>query len=76
MRLDFLTQTAIVMDPVAISDNEHSDHQFWIDRGTANLAVKGLQLAGADRQARSLQRYAFAATGGSVYRLVELKLIK
>ena len=44
VQLDFLAQTALVSDAVAVSDDEHPDHQFGIDRRAADVAVKGLQL--------------------------------
>src|SRR5215813_13466125 len=37
---DFLAQTAFVSDAVAAPDNQHPDHELWIDRWTADLAVK------------------------------------
>jgi len=43
MQLDLLAQTALVSNAVAVSDNEHPDHQFRIDRRTADVAVKRLQ---------------------------------
>jgi len=41
---DFLAQTAFVSDTVAVSDDQHPNHEFWIDRRAADLAVKGLWL--------------------------------
>jgi hypothetical protein len=38
---DFLAQTALVSDTVAVPNNEHPDHEFRIDRRAADLAVKG-----------------------------------
>jgi hypothetical protein len=43
VKLDLFAQTALVPDPVAVPDNQHSDHQFRIDRRPANVAVKRLQ---------------------------------
>jgi hypothetical protein len=44
VQLDLLAQTALVSDAVAVSNNEHPDHQFRIDGRAADLAVKGPQL--------------------------------
>ena len=37
---DFLAQTAFVSDTVAVPDDQHPDHELWIDRRPADLAVK------------------------------------
>jgi hypothetical protein len=44
VQFDFLAQTALVSDAVAVPDNEHPDHQFRIDRWPADVAVKRLQM--------------------------------
>src|SRR5262249_16069633 len=40
----FLAQPALVTNAIAVTNQEHSDHQLRIDRGPADLAVKRLQL--------------------------------
>ena len=44
MQLDFLAQLPLKMDAVAVADDQHPDHQLGVDRGPANLAIKGRQL--------------------------------
>src|SRR6202158_6183134 len=44
MQFDFLAQLPLKTDAVAVADDQHPDHQFGIDRGPANLAIKGRQL--------------------------------
>src|SRR6516164_8858428 len=36
----FLTQPALVTNAIAVTDQEHPDHQFGINRGPADVAVK------------------------------------
>ena len=38
--MDLLAQPALRTNAEAIADDEHSDHQLGIDRGSAYLAVK------------------------------------
>jgi hypothetical protein len=42
--MDFPAQPPFRPDAHAVSDDRHPHHQFWIDRGTANLAVERPQL--------------------------------
>src|SRR6185436_7926409 len=44
VQLDLLAQTTLMSDAVAVSDNQHPDHEFRIDRRAADVAVKGSQL--------------------------------
>jgi len=38
----FLAQPALMTNAIAVSDQEHPDHQLGIDRGPADVAVKRL----------------------------------
>src|SRR5262245_1812064 len=38
----FLAQPALMTNAIAVADQEHTDHQFGIDRGPADVAVKRL----------------------------------
>ena len=38
----FLAQTALMANSIAVTDQKHPDHQFGIDRGPADVAVKRL----------------------------------
>jgi hypothetical protein len=40
----FLAQPALMTNAIAVTDQEHPDHQLGIDRGPADLAVKPLKL--------------------------------
>jgi hypothetical protein len=40
MKLDFLAKLSLGADAVAVADNEHPNHQFGIDRRSANVAVE------------------------------------
>jgi hypothetical protein len=40
MQSDFLAQTPLMPDAVAVSDNKHPHHEFGINRRTTNLAIK------------------------------------
>src|SRR5258708_7847437 len=40
----FLAQPALMTNAIAVTDQEHPDHQLGIDRGPADVAVKCLQL--------------------------------
>src|SRR5439155_8116276 len=44
VQLDLLAQLALGADAIAVADHEHPDHQLRINRGTADLAIKGLEL--------------------------------
>src|SRR5215510_691461 len=44
VQLDLLAQTALLSDAVAVSNNEHPDHQLRVDGRAADVAVKGLQV--------------------------------
>jgi hypothetical protein len=44
MQFNFLGQPALRPQTVAVPDNQHSDHQFRIDRWPADLAVIGIEL--------------------------------
>jgi hypothetical protein len=43
MQLDFLRQPALRAQTVAVSNNQHPDHQFRVNRWPTDLAVVGLQ---------------------------------
>ena len=45
MKLDLLAQLALMPDAVAVADNQHSQHQFRINRRSADLTIERLQLA-------------------------------
>src|SRR6202790_5596223 len=40
----FLAQPTLMTNAIAVTDQEHPDHQLGIDRGPADVAVKCLQL--------------------------------
>src|SRR6202790_3534045 len=40
----FLAQPALMTNAIAVTDQEHPDHQLGIDRGPPDVAVKRLQL--------------------------------
>ena len=44
VQLDLLAQLPLEANAVAVTDDEHSDHQLGIDRRPADLTVEGLQL--------------------------------
>ncbi len=50
VHLDLLAKPPLGTDAIAIADNQHSDHEFRIDRGSANIAVKGFKLLAELRQ--------------------------
>jgi hypothetical protein len=53
----FLAQPALMTDAIAVTDQEHPDHQLGIDRGPAHVAVKTLLDVGANRPEPSLQTH-------------------
>ncbi len=42
MQRDFLTQPALMTNAIAVTDQEHPDHQLGIDRGPPDVAVERL----------------------------------
>ena len=44
MHLQFLDQLALARDPIEIADQQDAQQKFWIDRGSARIAVGVLQL--------------------------------
>src|SRR5260370_20162517 len=44
MKFDLLAQPPLEADAIAVADDEHSDHQFRVDRGSADVAVERRQL--------------------------------
>jgi hypothetical protein len=44
VQLDLFAETTLVSDAIAVPDNKHPDHKFWIDGGTADVAVKWQEL--------------------------------
>jgi hypothetical protein len=42
MQGHFLAQPALITNAIAVADQEHTDHQFGIDRGPADVALKRL----------------------------------
>src|SRR6266404_3251750 len=45
IEMDFLAQAPLGADAKAITDDQHPDHQFGIDRWTTNRAVEGGQFS-------------------------------
>src|SRR6266508_4147384 len=43
VQFNLLAQPSFKADAVAVTDNQHPDHQLRIDRGTANVAIKWRQ---------------------------------
>jgi hypothetical protein len=41
MQLDLFAEAALVPNAVAVTHNQHPDHQFRIDRRSTNIAVVG-----------------------------------
>src|SRR5215475_8182235 len=46
----FLAEPTLMTDAIAVSHQQHSDHELGIDRGSTNLAVKRPQLLVQIRQ--------------------------
>lgn len=44
INFNFLTQPTFRADRIAVADQQHPDHQFWIDRRTTRMAAKWLKL--------------------------------
>src|SRR6266404_2680114 len=44
MKSDLLAQPPLEADAIAVADDEHSDHQLRVDRGSADVAVERRQL--------------------------------
>ena len=44
MQLDLLAQSPLEADAVAVADQQHPEHEFGIDRRTADFAIEGRQL--------------------------------
>ena len=44
MQFDFLAQSPLKADAIAVAHDQHPDHKLWINRRPANLAVEGCQL--------------------------------
>src|SRR5262249_25095940 len=44
MKFDLLAQPPLEADAIAVADDEHSDHQLRIDRGSTDVAVERRQL--------------------------------
>ncbi len=44
VQVDLLAQPTLGADAEAVANNQHPDHQFRIDRGATNLAVKWPQM--------------------------------
>jgi hypothetical protein len=45
VQFDLLAQLPLETYAVAVAHNQHSDHEFGVDRGTADVAVEGFKLA-------------------------------
>ena len=43
IEMNFLAQAPLGTDAKAITDDQHPDHQFWIDRWATHRAVEGRQ---------------------------------
>ena len=43
MKFDLLAQPPLEADAIAVADDEHSDHQLRVDRGSADVAVERRQ---------------------------------
>src|SRR6266478_5094279 len=44
MKFDLLAQPPLEADAIAVADDEHSDHQLRVDRGSADVAVERRKL--------------------------------
>src|SRR4051812_49363695 len=44
MQFDFLAQSPLKADAIAVAHDQHPDHKLWINRRPADLAVEGCQL--------------------------------
>ena len=44
MKFDLLAQPPLEADAIAVADDEHSNHQLRVDRGSADVAVERRQL--------------------------------
>ncbi len=42
--MNVLAQATLRANPVAVADEQHADHQLWIDGRPADLAIEGLQV--------------------------------
>ena len=40
VQVDFLAQPPLGADAEAVADDQHADHQLWINRGSAGMAVE------------------------------------
>ena len=49
MEFDFLARLALGTDTIAITENEQQ-HEFWINRRSADFTVEGLQFAAKTSQ--------------------------
>src|ERR1700726_4219804 len=61
---------------IAVTDQEHPDHQLWIDRGPADVAVKCFQLLMQIGQNGSREKIDPSQQGVRRDHLVEAKLVK
>src|SRR3990170_6345788 len=43
VKLNFLGEPALGADAIAVAHDEHTDHEFRIDRGASDVAVVGLE---------------------------------
>jgi hypothetical protein len=57
IEMDFLARAPLGADAKAITDDQHPDHQFGIDRWATNRAVKGRPAPTSTRQARRTCRW-------------------
>lgn len=44
VEVDLIAQSPLGADAETVADDQHADHQFWIDRGPARRTVVGLQV--------------------------------
>jgi hypothetical protein len=44
VQMHFLTQPTLGTNAKAVADDQHADHQFWIDRRPPDLAIEGPQM--------------------------------
>jgi hypothetical protein len=57
IEMDFLAQAPLGADAKTITDDQHPDHQFGIDRWATNRAVKRRPAPTSTRQARRTCRW-------------------
>src|SRR6516164_3769927 len=59
----FLTQPALATNAIAVTDQEHPDHQLGMNRGSGRCRCKTALAGRANRPERPSRRHQCAATG-------------